>query len=227
MQVVSIDSGRVTWLFPTEEFVPLGGTDGLGIIQNVAERYQFRVFPQNPTREEIDRNGLKFATGTFEADGKRSGIAEFVLYNDGIVAVSNTTEHSDAFLDDITKFVIDNFEFRYPISPIRKVFVSILTVEFEVAIAKILAQQSALLSLIGDYLNAPLNTTHGVEITRLDFALDDPTRASNVGPKLIIEARQTVPLARKRYISNAAVTTKTHLELLRRIEEMFVHPSAQ
>jgi hypothetical protein len=32
MEVVSFDTGRVTWLFPTEEFVPLGGADGISII---------------------------------------------------------------------------------------------------------------------------------------------------------------------------------------------------
>src|SRR5260370_34046936 len=175
MEVVSIDTGCARWLFPTEEFVPLGGADGTAIIQKVVERYQFKGFPQNPTREEVDKSGLKFTTGVFESNGKRAGISEFVLYSDGIVVVSNTTEHSNAFLEDITKFAIDEFHFRYPISPIKKVFVSILTVEFENAVANMLAKQSALLSLIGGYLNAPQNTSHGIEITRLDFGLDDST----------------------------------------------------
>lgn len=60
MEIVSFDTGRVTWLFPTEEFIPLGGADGMFIIHKIAERYEFRNPPGNPTREEIDKNGLKF-----------------------------------------------------------------------------------------------------------------------------------------------------------------------
>jgi hypothetical protein len=225
MEVVSIDSGRSTWLFPTEEFVPLGGGDGSAIIQKVSERYQFKSQPENPTREDIDKNGLKFSTGMFEVAEKRAGIGEFAIYNDGLVAVANTTEHSNAFLEDITKFVIDEFQFRPPISPIKKVFVSILTVEFESAIANMLADQSALLSLIGGYLNEPQSTSHGVEITRLDFALNDTAIVSAARPRLILEARQTVPLARRRYFSNAAMHTSSHLKLLGEIETMFLRRS--
>jgi hypothetical protein len=225
MEIVSIESGRATWLFPTEEFVPLGGTDGVAIIQKVVERYEFKNFPQNPTREDVEKNGLRFGTGIFENSGKRAAIGEFALYNDGLVAVSNTTEHSNAFLNDIVEFVINEFQFRPPISPIKKIFVSVLTVEFDNAVSSILANQAALLSLVGSYLNAPQSTSYSVEITRLDLALADATLTSNARPKLILEARQSVPLARRRYYSNAAMHTKDHLELLSRIEETFMPPS--
>ena len=225
MEVVSFDTGRATWLFPTEEFAPLAGADGMAVIKRVAERYQFKNFPENPNREEVDKNGLKFSTGVFEFQGKRASIGEFVLYNDGIVAVSNTTEHSGAFLDDLIEFVIHEFQFRRPISPIKKVYVSVVTVEFEDSLANMFANQAALTSLVSSYLNAPQGTSHGVEITRLDFSLDDLTVASNARPKLILESRATVPLARRRYYSNAAMHTRDHVELLSRIEETFMRPS--
>lgn len=225
MEVVSFDTGRATWLFPTEEFVPLGGADAMAIIQKVADRYQFRNSPENPNREEVDKNGLKFSTGIFEFQGRRTGIGEFILYNDGIVAVSNTTEHALAFLDDLIEFVIGEFQFRRPISPIKKVYVSVLTVEFESSMANMFANHTALTSLVGTYLNAPQHTSHGVEVTRLDFSLDDSTVASNARPKLIIESRATVPLARRRYFSNAAMHTKAHVELLSQIEGTFMRLS--
>jgi len=221
MEVVSIDSGRTTWLFPTEEIVPLGGTDGTAIIQTLAERYGFKNFPQQPTREEIDKNGLKFSTGIFEAGGKRVTIGEFAFYTDGVVAVSNSTEHSSAFLDDLLDFLIREFQFRRPISPVKKVNVSILTVEFEDTVSAMLANHAALLGLVGQYLNAPLGTSHGVEVTRIDFALNDPSASINGGPKLILESRASVPLARRRYFSNAAMHTQDHLELLSKIEKTF------
>ncbi len=222
MDVISIETGRATWLLPVEEIVPLGGLDGMAVMRAVAERYEFKSFPQNPVREEIDKNGVKFSTGIFEADGKRTGIGEFTLYNDGLVAVSNTTEHSSAFLEDLFEFVVREFQFRQPISPIKKIYVSIVTVEFGHAVANMLAKQIALLSLIGSYLNAPQKTSHEVAVTRLDFALDDNSAAANARPKLILESRLTVPLTRRRYYSNAAMHTKDHLELLSRIEEQFM-----
>jgi hypothetical protein len=225
MEIVSLETGRATWLFPTEEIGPLGGLDVMAVIQGIAERYDFTSFPQHPAREEIDKNGLKFSTGVFESDGKRAGIAEFALYSDGIVAVSNTTEHSASFLEDLFEYVLREFQFRRPISPIKKIYVSIVTIEFDNAITGMLANQAALLSLIGGYLNAPQNTSHGVEVTRLDFALDDAALPTNARPKLVLEARQTVPLTRRRYYSNAAMHTKDHLELLSRIEETFMRPS--
>ena len=224
MDVISIETGRATWLLPIEEIVPLGGLDGMAVIAAIAERYEFKSFPQNPVREEIDKNGMKFSTGVFKSDGKRAGIGEFALYNDGFVAVSNTTEHSGAFLEDLFGFVVKEFQFRRPISPIKKIYVSIVTVEFGYAVANMLAKHTALLSLIGSYLNAPKKTSHEVAVTRLDFALDDESTA-NTRPKLILESRLTVPLTRKRYYSNAAMHTKDHLELLKRIEEQFMNPS--
>jgi hypothetical protein len=225
MEVVSFDTGRVTWLFPTEEFVPLGGTDGILVIQQVAERYEFKKFPENPTREEVDKNGLRFGTGIFETGGKRLAIAEFVLYNDGIVAVSNTTERSEDFLNDIVDFSIREFQFRQPISPIKKVSTSIITVEFENSVANMFANQAALTSLIGNYLNAPLGTSHDVAVTRLEFSLNDSAVSPNARPKLILESRATVPLDRRRYYSNAALHTQVHLELLGKLEETFMRSS--
>jgi hypothetical protein len=224
MEILSLESGRATWLFPTEEFAPLGGTDEMAIIQAVVDRYKFTTYPEKPNREEISKSGLKFQTGAFEFEGKRSGIAEFGFYSDGLVALSNTTEHSNAFLEDIIEFAKANFDFRSPRSEIKKVFVSTVIVEFEKSIAHLLTQHAALLSLVGDYLNAPQKTSHDIEVMRLDLALDDSTVASSGRPRLILEARGTVPLGRKRYYSNAAIHTNSHIQMLTRIEGMFTGP---
>lgn len=226
MEIVSFETGRVTWLFPTEEFIPLGGTDGMRIIRNVAERYEFRNAPENPTREDIDKNGLRFATGVFEFESKRSVIGEFAMYTDGLVAVSTTTEQAGAFLDDLFEYLVSEFNFRRPISPIKKVCVSVLTVEFEKSIANMLAKHAALIELVAQYLNAPLGTSHQVETMRMDFVLDDGTPVSNARPKFLIEARAGVPLSRRRYYSSAAIHTRHHLELLRQIEETYLKSPA-
>jgi hypothetical protein len=225
MKVVSIDVGRATWLFPTEEFAPLGGADGISVIQKVADRYQFKTFPENPNKEEVEKNGLKFSSGIIEFGNQRVAIGEFILYSDGIVAVSNETERSAAFLKDVTEYAIRELNFREPISPIKKIYASIVTVEFENSVANVLASQAALTTLIAGYLNAQQGTSCPVEVTRLDFSLNDPTAASNLRPKLLLESRLNIPLDRRRYHSNATMHTKEHLELLSKIEETFMNPS--
>lgn len=226
MEVISFDTGRATWLFPTEEFVPLGGADGMSIINRLAQHYEFRTVPNNPTREEIDKSGLKFNGGYFVFENSKAPISEFGLYNDGLVAISTTTERASAFLEDIVKFVIEDFNFRMPISPIKKIYVSIVTVEFDKNVTSLLSNQSTLTALVAGYLNAPLGTSHEAAVTRLDFTLDDGSASSlNARPKLILESRATVPLARRRYFSNAALCTKDHLELLSKIEQSFMSSS--
>jgi hypothetical protein len=226
MELISLDTGRSTWLFPTEEFLPLAGPDGMSLIQRVVDRYSFKMFPEKPIREDIDKNGLKFGLGSFAFEDITVGITDFIAYNDGIVAVSNTTERAAAFLEDVMRFLIDEQGFRHPVSTIKKVNVSILTVELAESVNTLFAHQAKLFSLIGEYLNAPLGSTHPAEVSRLDISLDDSTTgAQGSRPKLILEARQTVPLSRRRYYSNAAMHTKTHLELLGKIEETFMRPS--
>jgi hypothetical protein len=226
MELISLDIGRSTWLFPTEEFLPLAGSDGMSLIRRVVDRYNFKVFPEKPVREDIDKNGLKFALGSFMFEGLVIGITDFVAYNDGIVAVSNTTERATAFLEDATRFLIEELGFRRPVSTIKRVNVSILTVELSESVSALFSHQAKLFSLIGEYLNAPLGSAYPAEVSRLDISLDDSTTGPQSNrPKLILEARQTVPLSRRRYYSNAAMHTKAHLELLGKIEEAFTHPS--
>ncbi|WP_316169059.1 MULTISPECIES: hypothetical protein [unclassified Bradyrhizobium] len=226
MELISLDTGRSTWLFPTEEFLPLEVPDGMSLIQSVAVRYDFKIFPEKPSREDIDKNGLKFGLGSFDFEGVKVGVTDFVAYNDGIVAVSNTTERATAFLEDATRFLISELKFRRPVSTIKKVNVSTLTVELSESVNTLFAQQAKLFSLVGEYLNAPLGSRHPTEVSRLDISLDDSTTgAQSVRPRLILEARNTVPLSRRRYYSNAAMHTKAHLELLGKIEDAFMHPS--
>lgn len=99
---------------------------------------------------------------------------------------------------------------------------SVVTVEFDSSVASMFDKHGALTSLVAGYLNAPLGTSHNVAVTRLDFALDDSSVSLSARPKLILKSRATVPLARRRYYSNAALHTNDHLELLKKIEETFM-----
>jgi hypothetical protein len=130
MNLVSLESGRTTWLFPVEEIIPLGGADGPKIIAAISSKYTFTHPPANPTREDIDKNGLKFAGGQMLHEGKIANIGEFIVFNDGIVAVSSSTELAESFLQDVIAFLVSEFEFRKISSDLKKVHISTVVVEF-------------------------------------------------------------------------------------------------
>src|SRR5262245_12356666 len=101
MKLVSIDQAQTTWLFPVEEIVPMSGAEGPRIIAAISSRYSFTHSPTNPTREDIQKNGLKFASGSFIFVKQRVNIIELIVFNDGIVALSTSTEAAEAFPSDL------------------------------------------------------------------------------------------------------------------------------
>jgi hypothetical protein len=222
MKLISIESGRTTWLFPVEEFTPAVGVDGKSAIQTIASRYNFAHVPQNPTREEIDKNGLKFASGDFLFEGETVSIGEFIAFNDGLVSIAITTERATAFLEDLVEFLKNEFQFREPISPIKKINASTVIVEFDESVNSMLADQQAIMDIVAGHLNAPEKTSAPVELTRLEFSLDkSPSEKPGALPRLTLESRANVPLSQKRYYSAASVPTKQHLNMLQQIEAVF------
>jgi hypothetical protein len=219
MNLISLESGRTTWLFPVEEIIPLGGADGPKIIAAISSRYKFAHPPANPAREDIDKNGLKFAGGQMLHEGKLANIAEFVVFNDGIIAVSSSTELAESFLQDIFAFLVSEFEFRAISSDVKKVHISTVVVEFNTSLNQFVQGHTAEMAVIGKHLNSIDNTDFSVEVNRLDFVLNkDPEfRPPNI-PRLTIEKRAQTQFSQHRYFSSAPIDTAKHLEILERID---------
>jgi hypothetical protein len=219
MNIVSLESGRTTWLFPVEEILPLGGADGPKIIAAISSKYGFTHPPANPTREDVDKNGLKFAGGQMVHKGKIVNVAEFVVFNDGIVAVSASTENAEAFLQEIYTLLVSEFAFREITSDVKKVHLSTVVVDFDTSLNDFVQGHSAEIDLIGKHLNSIDNTDFPVEVARIDFVLNkDPEfRPPNI-PRLTIEKRAHTQFSQHRYFSVAPIHTAKHLEILERIE---------
>lgn len=219
MDIVSLESGRTTWLFPIEEILPLGGADGPKIIAAISSKYKFTHPPANPTREDIDKNGLKFAGGQMVRKGKIVTIAEFTVFNDGIVSVSTSTENAEAFLQEIYAFFVSEFAFREITSDVKKANLSTVVVDFGASLNAFVQARNAEIDLIGKHLNSIDDTDFPVELARIDFALNkDPEfRPPNI-PRLTIEKRAHTQFSQHRYYSSAPIHTARHLEILERIE---------
>jgi hypothetical protein len=219
MNLVSLESGRTTWLFPVEEIIPLGGADGPKIIAAISSKYKFTHPPANPTREDIDKNGLKFAGGQMLHEGKIANIAEFVVFSDGIVAILSSTELAESFLQDVFAFLVSEFKFREISSDLKKVHISTVVVEFDTSLNQFVQGHTAETAVIGKHLNSIDNTDFPVEVNRLDFVLNkDPEfRPPNI-PRLTIEKRANTQFSQHRYFSSAPIDTAKHLEILERID---------
>ena len=189
------------------------------IIAAISSKYKFTHPPANPTREDIDKNGLKFAGGQLVHKGKIVNIAEFVVFNDGIVSIATATENAEVFLQEVYAFLVSEFAFREITSDVKKVHLSTVVVDFDTSLSEFVEGRSAEIDLIGKHLNAIDNTDFPVEVARIDFALNkDPEfRPPNI-PRLTIEKRAHTQFSQHRYFSVAPIHTATHLEILEQIE---------
>jgi hypothetical protein len=181
-------------------------------------KYRFLHPPANPTREDIEKNGLKFADGR-RVDGDHSAnIFEFIVFNDGIVAASTSTEQAESFLQDVYAFLISEFKFRAITSDMKKVLLSTVVVDFETSLTRLVQGHKVEKELLRKHLNAD-DSNFPLELSRVDFALNkDPEfRPPNI-PRLLIEKRANTQFSQHRYFSSAPIQTTKHLEILEQFE---------
>lgn len=226
MKVVKFESGRATWLFPLEEFVPPAGANNPSIISRVAARYGFAIIPTITTQEAMAKNGLPFGMGQFEVKGTRFIVTDFAVYNDGIAAVAERTEWAEAFLEDVSSWVKQEFGFREASSGIRKLYGSTIIVDFETSLSRLLRGYQRISELITLRTVTIMSGQKPMQFSRLDFEVDKTTLVGQVAvPKFALERRAGVNFTQERYYSTAPMHTADHLEVLQEIEQIATEPA--
>jgi hypothetical protein len=222
LKVISFDSARVTWLFPLEEFAPAATNDSGVVLANIAARYNFARTPTITTRESMAKDGLLFGLGHFEFDGETVGISDFVIYNDGIVAIAKKTEWAEAFLEDIFNWVKESFGFRELSTGIRKMFSSTLVVDFESPPSRLIAGYETISKIISSRTVTIMSARKPMQFSRMDFEIDRNALDSGqvALPKFILERRPGVGFERERWFSVAPMHTADHVEVLAEIEKL-------
>ena len=221
MKIVSYDSARVTWLFPLEEFAPASGAHSISIVGLLAQRYQFTITPKITTKEDMAKSGLQFGMGGFEYQGQRIIVPDFVVYNDGLVAITQKTEWSEAFLEDVTQWVIKEFGFRNPTSGTRKLYSSTLVVDFETQISRLVVGYKRIAEIISSRVVTIMPEPKPMHFSRIDFEVDKRTLEGQLAlPKFILERRGGVLFSQERFFSVAPMHTADHLQTLIDIEKL-------
>jgi hypothetical protein len=221
MNVISFDSGRATWLFPLEEFAPSAGLNNVSVVTKIAERYGFAQVPTITTRDDMAKKGLTFGMGHFKANDISFIVSDFMVYNDGIVAVTEKSEWAESFLEDVMRWVIAEFGFRNPVSGIGKLISSTLIVDFERSISGLLAGYERLSEIISSRTVTIVPQPAPMQLTRMDFEIEKGKLVGQVAlPKFILERRGGVDFSRERYYSVAAMHTAGHIEALTEIEKL-------
>ena len=207
-------------LFPLEEIAPLGGIDGRLLVERVMERYIFRIGPDsNVPKQEIDKTGLKFESGQFGFNGERVNINDFTAYSDGIVATANTTERSEAFLDDIVKWLRIENGFRDFLSEPRRFFLSSIVIEFEGPLSHLLPSYQKIADSISKHLTTIYHADVPIGLARIDFEFDKSGESAGLSvPRIMLERRPGIPFKRERYFCGAPMKTAQHIEILEGIE---------
>lgn len=223
MRIISYESARVTMLFPFEEIAPLGGADGKNIVSTIAHKYSFSVFPDmSSSREELDKKGLIFEGGVFEYDGKQVNILRLSVHSDGVNVDANVSDSADMFLSDILLFLRSTFGFREFTSRPKTHYWSIIVVEFDSPMARLINRYQHIANLVHD--NVAPHYEDGLPpcgLSRLEFRWDtSKPEIREPGPRFFIERRLNIPFERERYFSGASMRTQDHERALQDMERL-------
>jgi hypothetical protein len=213
MRLLSVKSAKSIWLFPVSDLNPRGKYE-VSFIEAIGVRYRFVQLPNLP--EAIKgQEGLKFDRGLFRHETLGDLHVNFAIHNDGVVADTNSsTEASEAFLGDVTGWVVETFGLTRP-QRVRKVYASELYVSTEKNLSLISDKLAEIATKVGEAL---ATGDRRIECTGLWFACDfeDGRRV----PNFRFERAEGIPFEENRYYSSANMQTSKHLALLGSMEEI-------
>ena len=220
MNVIGHELGRVIVLFPMEEIRPETGIPELELFEGIMNRYKFAKTPDlKKTAIEVSRAGYNFELGSFVYEDKSTSIKEFTIYNDGISVSCHDTAHAEACFDNILTWARKEFGLKEFVREPKRLYRSQVVVEFEKSLNRLVQNFSDISSLIN--LTYRQHTGHDapINLNRLDFRMDD-TKIPGINPmSFILERRIGVSHETERYISEAPISSRAHIQLLQSIED--------
>lgn len=219
MKLIGTELGRVVALMKPEEWRPRTLSTAEATNQ-VKERYKFVVSP-NLSLEEIQKGGLKFASGEFKSKGKVAPIQDLSFYADGIVVTALTTDDAEACLKDL-------FGWAHAVAGIadlsnvgRRVFVSNVIVEFDKSVNKLIAQFQEYSRILNKRMQATYKSDLPMELRTLAFHYDQLALPPWINTTYFsLERRVGHKYEENRFFCEAPFRTIDHLQALESLESL-------
>ena len=214
MQLSAIVLARVLCFAELSEFNPRGEVFLPGLVPELVERFSFQSFPTKP--EEFDLvKGVNFFTGYWSG----STVSKITFFNDGIIldGLSSTTESRSILLSTL-EWLRDDHGIEFSMDKIKRWgYLSNLSFYSDADLTllhPVLAHACERLGEMSKYLE---RTPFPYKVTRI--ALDfDKNEAKITRAPFSIERLNSARFNDQKYLSEAALPTELHLELLKEIE---------
>ncbi len=190
----------------------------------IGSTYQFSVKPEIPVGvPPFAIRSYVFQSGIMIDESGRWPIIQLSIVPNGDMVTAATTDIAVKVLDDFGAKLDSSFGFRFATAPQRRLYQSLIVVQFE----KGIEEQIKALSKIEDILNHTINRpTMPFKIKRLAFGSGDVQQFFAVPASLeaiensdfIIERRSSVAYSENRYFCGAPLQTLDHVKVLETIE---------
>lgn len=213
MELLNVITARSIWLFDIAELNPRGISVFPDLFNWAKQTYHFEKSPKS-LEDVDDTKALAFSSGTYKSDGESSvHIAELKLYNDGIVASTQSSTHeTDRFLEDLLRSLSIEFGLAYHPEIVRKkLYLSELQVKSDRNLDAINPNLGKLASIISEA------SGHDFEFAGISF-----WPRQSIPPVTMsafqLERKVNTDRDESRYFSRAPLHTDAHLEVLKEIE---------
>lgn len=151
-----------------------------------------------------------------------SAIREVELYNDGVIIRSPTaTEHIDAFLDDLFRWLKADLDYELTEKPrIRKVYQSEMVIGVDSDLDSLLTPLKSIASKITKIVSRETQFSHPYATVGFLCAFDPAFDTAATPGVFRLERKLNQKFEENIYYSMAPMTTNSHIGLLEEIEKL-------
>lgn len=216
MKLLNVNLARSIWLCHLKDLNPTGLNLLVMAAPMLLDLYKFKTFPDHDGIVD-ESQGIKFDHGVFKISDDEVISIRCTIFNDGLVVdTGSSTQHTDAFLEDLLTNFQKNFNlpsFKNIIK--KKQYVS----QLYVSTGKSLELINPKFKEISSYLTENVYG-HGNVSFEVGGISIFPDQINKINPiAFTLERQLDVPFADNRYFSAAPLQTEQHLKLLNKLEK--------
>ena len=224
MRILSRRTGRILLFMNLDELIPIGSVYMPDALPLLIERYSFSLPPNLSTPwNQVLEQGLKFELGKFKGhDNEENLIEDLTVYNNGIVVTAESTDISQAFIDDLFEWGPEAIGLRVAKSAFAlKAFLSEIVVEFNSSVDRALTRLTTLLDSFRSSLKRNYDAEFpaiSVAALRLDYERAVTPLAFQNLAVFNVERRLNHRFTENVYLCQAPLPTGDHIKILEQLE---------